>query len=482
MANNNVNAEIVKKIIITAQLITETPLRIASGTNDGLTDIMVLEDKNHRKFIPATSMAGVLKRAVASAYGVKYGTQIEKLLFGSIDDDSSNQSMIIISDVMLEKADKVVRDGVAIDYVTHAGIDTQKYDYEVIERGAVGKLKMEITVRKALADSISSLKFKKMHDNLDYVDDMAATLADILCSGIRMGSMTAKGFGKVKAVASDVFFFNFTADKKAWQKYICKGELPQQGYKGNAVTMAKPKTSFVMSLDLAVKSSLLLGDYETAEGINIEHKDEEGFKKLSAVPMTSKNEYLIPGTSIKGVLRNRAMQIMMKLSGNEKTATEVVENIMGYSREQEDNKVESRQSHLFVDEVYIKQEDVLKKHAQTRNRIDKFTGGTMNTALFTEEPLWQQEKKVKAFTFNLEVVDCEPRDAGLMLLLLKDLYLGHVAFGGGKGIGRGVVEGCGARVSYKGIDFEFDDKAMLIGSETQLKQQILEKYVKLLVG
>ena len=486
---NNTGAEIVKKFIVTAQLITETPLCIASGMNDGLTDTMVLEDKQGRNYIPATSLAGVLKRAVASAYG-KSGDFVEKLLFGSIKENASqdnvNQSMLIISDVLLDKVEKIVRDGVAIDYLTQAGIDKHKYDFEAIERGAVGELSMEITVRKYHLDALSEQKIKKLHNNLEAIEDMVATIADILSSGINLGAMTAKGFGKVKALAANVYAFNFTADKKAWQKYICDDELPACSYKGNALAAVKPSSSFSMSIDLAVKGSLLIADYDAAEEANIAHKKDVSYKKLSAVQMTSKQDFLIPGTSIKGVLRNRALQIMTKLSGNEQSATKFVGDIMGYSRNDENQKNESKQSKLFVGEVYIPRDMVLKQHPQTRNRIDKLTGGTMDTALFTEEPVWQQEKKVKAFTIDLEVKECDPREAGLMLLLLKDLYLGHIAFGGGKAIGRGVVEGCGARISYKNIDFELDSSGRLTGNDSrsnlEIKKKLLEKYVKLLAG
>jgi CRISPR/Cas system CSM-associated protein Csm3 (group 7 of RAMP superfamily) len=105
-----------------------------------------------------------------------------------------------------------------------------------------------------------------------------------------------------------------------------------------------------------------------------------------------------------------------------------------------------RQSRFFVDEVYIAQEAV-KPFAQTRNRIDRFTGGTIGGALFTTEAVWG--KGGKPVHIHFEIRDAEAADVGLAMLLLKDLSLGRVPLGGEKSIGRGVLEGVHAKIWYK---------------------------------
>lgn len=78
---------------------------------------------------------------------------------------------------------------------------------------------------------------------------------------------------------------------------------------------------------------------------------------------------------------------------------------------------------------------------QSRNRIDRFTGGTIDSALFTDKPIWQTDKSKATISINLRVQDCEQKEAGLMLLLMKDLWLGNLSIGGNKAIGRGVLKG-----------------------------------------
>ena len=64
-------------------------------------------------------------------------------------------------------------------------------------------------------------------------------------------------------------------------------------------------------------------------------------------------------------------------------------------------------------------------------------------------------------------------EAGLCVLLLKDLWLGRIAVGGEKSIGRGILEGLHAVIHDRGTRYElshgqpFDEHTM----------QILQQYV-----
>lgn len=66
-----------------------------------------------------------------------------------------------------------------------------------------------------------------------------------------------------------------------------------------------------------------------------------------------------------------------------------------------------------------------------------------------------------------------------MLLLLKDLWLGNINVGSGKGSGRGVLRGSHCEISYQGRDYVLDDKA---GFSLQGARDVLEGYVQKLVG
>ena len=74
------SAKIIKKIIIQAQLVCESPLRICSGQTDNIIDMLVLKNKNGQPFVPGTSLAGVLRDEIVSLYN----DEVADFVFGTI--------------------------------------------------------------------------------------------------------------------------------------------------------------------------------------------------------------------------------------------------------------------------------------------------------------------------------------------------------------------------------------------------------------
>ena len=116
---------------------------------------------------------------------------------------------------------------------------------------------------------------------------------------------------------------------------------------------------------------------------------------------------------------------------------------------------------------------------QTRNRIDRFTGSTIDSALFCEEPVWQQKLDEKTVTLKACLKNCSKAEAGLMLLLLKDLWLGNMNIGSGRGVGRGVLRGMHCQIDYAGNTYTMENKNgfTLTGNKDEL-----EACVQALVG
>ncbi len=467
------SAKIIRKIIFNVPLCIISPLRIASGKTDELTDILVLKDKEGRAFIPGTSMAGVLRSAITDLYDVTTA----EVLFGNAEDEG-NQSCISIQDVMLRDASIIVRDGVAIDALAGTGKDKAKYDFEAVERNAHGDLQMEITVREAVLEEhflpLTEYRHELFYQKGDMFGELAATLADLLTQGIRVGSLTTKGFGRVRSEGVAAFSdFDFTEgrDADAWMDYLTEGTLPGPAYISSQSAAQYAKSNFVVKACFAVQSSLLVRDAEAAE-------DYDAEESISAVQMRSGTDYVIPGTSVKGALRSKAMKLLLALSDNqqEKT-TRFLDRLMGTAGKKASE--DGRKSRLLVDEVYIAEKDLFEMK-QTRNRIDRFTGGTIDNALFTEVPVWQNNKGVPVLSLGLEVSDCSAAEAGLVLLLLKELWLGNLPLGGGKSVGRGTLSGVQAFICYdkKTWIIQDDGKQFTVNGD----KVVLEEYVKALAG
>ena len=470
--NKNNSAKIVKKVVFNILMQTKSPLRISSGIDDGITDILVLKDKKGRAFIPGTSLAGVLRSKICSIYTEK----IADLLFGSIADDG-NQSMLNISDIVLENTKIINRDGIKINSFTGVSKHGSKYDFEVIDRGATGSLAIEVTIRENMLKVIEKLNinYRPEHKsegfavNGDVYGEILATLADILTSGISIGALTSKGFGKIQSVEPvkmNVFDFQQKNGAKSWWQYLNNQYQEQPVYIGKVI-VDKTKEDFVMQLDCALQSSMIIRDY----AVDI----SEGESKISAVQMKSGNDFVIPGTSIKGVLKTGAHNILRNLDYDEETITDFLALLMG---KETNTNIAGQKSRLIVDEVYINSRAITSKN-HSRNRIDRFTGGTIEGALFIEKPIWQTNKNEATISLNIRVQNCQHDEAGLMLLLMKDLWLGNLSIGGNKAIGRGVLKGIHCQINYLDDVFVIDDTD---GFKISGDVDKLESYVRQLGG
>lgn len=465
-------AKLVRKLIIHSKLRTQSPLRIGSGVDDGLTDILILKNKQGQPFIPGTALAGVLRSEMADIYG----EEAAKALFGAIDGKAANQSMLNISDVVLLSKGIVVRDGVAIDELTGVAKPGAKFDFEALERGAVGEVTIELTIRQNDVDKALPISYEHSSYSVqgDCYGELAATLADLLTRGISVGALTTKGYGKIAGKdAVAVYDFNF-ADAKAakqWFAYVSEDKLPQAAYKGVAET-AKAAENFYLEVACALQGAMLIRNFDVDDS-----KQAEGEATLSAVQLKSGEDYVIPGTSWKGVLRSRAYKILLNLTHDDiQLVQKLINKLFGFASDGAKNI--GKRSKLMVEESYISF-NKLKAMTQTRNRIDRFTGSTIDSALFAEEPVWQPKHDNAAISLKACLKSCTQAEAGLLLLLVKDLWLGNLNIGSGKGIGRGVLLGRHCRIDYAGKTYVLDaaDGFSITGDKDEL-----ELYVQALVG
>lgn len=465
-------AKLVRKIIISCKMRTLSPLRIGSGANDGLTDILILKNKQGEPFIPGTSLAGVLRAEIAAIYGTKAAERV----FGKTNGADANQSIVTISDIVLISKGIVVRDGVAIDELTGVAKTGAKFDFEALERGAMGILQMEFTLREYDLKHPLAINYEHTGYSVsgDCYGEIAATLADLLTSGVSVASLTTKGYGKIAGKeAVRVYDFDFTENNnaEAWLKFISEDALPKAAYTGVA-EVAKAKENFYLDVDCALNGALLIRNFDVDDS-----KKAEGEATLAAMQLKSGEEYVIPGTSWKGVLRSKAYKILLALTANDCVlAKQKLYSIFGFANNNDGKS--GKRSKLLVEETYISTKK-LTAMSQTRNRIDRFTGSTIDSALFAEEPVWQKTRAAATINLKACLKNCTQAEAGLMLLLLKDLWLGNMNIGSGKGIGRGVLEGKHCQINYAGKEYKLNEEN---GFSISGDKNELEACVQALVG
>ena len=457
-------SRIVEKIVIIAKLVTKTPLNIASGETDDVLDSYIIKNKDNEALIPGTSLAGALRARVTDA-------AVRKDIFGE-SGENDNQSIINISDVLLDKAATEYRDGIRIDGQTGIVEDGAKFDYEVLAAGASGELTLEFTIRE------DSRKNKPE----DYYLTHAQEIATMLEEGISLGAGTSKGLGLIAASSISLYRFCFTADFKKWMNYL-DGKLDCLQNLYSPVDIGKKHAAdFYVKMGCALRGSLIVkafDDVKSSEQVANECNEQsanDGSTQVPARQMQNKTHYIIPGSSFKGALCARAEKILAAINKNLSAAArqEYLAAIKGFA-----NKPDSKgqKSRLFVDEVLIAKEK-LEPIEQTRNRIDRFTGGTIDGALFTVIAVWQKAADEPSIELKFGVKQCAEDEAGLMLCLLKDLWLGKLPLGGEKGVGRGVLQGIKAEIYYQGEHYIIGDGA----DKAELdKREHLNAYVDVLV-
>ncbi len=193
-----------------------------------------------------------------------------------------------------------------------------------------------------------------------------------------------------------------------------------------------------------------------------------------------KQESIISGTSLTGVLRHRAVRIVKTLNPNvivpegKDRQPEVVEEIFGFVAEDEKRKnmPNAKASRLVVQERVIENP---KELVQTRIAIDRFTGGALHGALFDAQPVFGSDET--HVTLQLELRKPEKHQIGLLLLLLKDLWTGDLPIGGESSIGRGRLQGINAEITYQKSKWTIQGKDRLTITPNGA-QKLLEGYVK----
>ncbi len=465
MKNTVKTQKVEKKWIITGIIETLSPLVIGTGDRDSDTDIIIQRDENGNPFIPATSFSGALNHFFFEETELKGHDEDYEKLWGvskkekQVDNQKAKhisiKSKIFFSDLKLTENSKAVvelRDGIRIDNKTGLVEDTGKYDYEMLARGATFNLRIEINQEEAFSE--------------DLVKRFILTFKEQLEVGnIAIGSKNTSGFGKIKLKDAKIFEYDFSekSDVLSWLSSETKQAFDCSKFSVKAFEPKKNR-SLEIALQLKLKTSLLIRSYSPNP-----NEPDSAF-------ITSNGKAVIPGTSAKGALTARAKKILRTFL-HEK-AEKLEKSLFGYvSTENDDeNDGEKIKSRFIVQETYMNLNNFARK-IQARIKIDRFTGGTIKTALFDEMPLWPSESD-EYFEVKYAIKNFDDWEAGLAFLVMRELMTSDLAIGGGKSIGRGVFTGEKATITVNGERIEITQhENNTITVKTDDKEK-LEKYVK----
>ncbi|HUN23596.1 MAG TPA: RAMP superfamily CRISPR-associated protein, partial [Anaerolineales bacterium] len=174
---------------------------------------------------------------------------------------------------------------------------------------------------------------------------------------------------------------------------------------------------------------------------------------------------IISGTSLAGVVRGRALRILNTLGRQD--SAEKINHLFGIH---DPKAKKSQASRLLVKETVISN---VADFVQTRVKIDRFTGGTLPAALFSEQPVFPNSASQVELIFTVN--NAQDWEKGLLLLVLKDLWTGDLPIGGSSSVGRGRLKGFCADIT-DGVNTITLNPAGL--PQTAADRDILQGYVQ----
>ena len=161
------------------------------------------------------------------------------------------------------------------------------------------------------------------------------------------------------------------------------------------------------------------------------------------VHLHSAGEPVVPGTSFAGAFRHRASLIADTIAWPKDAVSELFGPV--HEKEAKDSQEGLWASRVWIEERLVKN---VESRWQNRVAIDRFTGGSLQSALFNEKPVFPQES-TSHLKLRLTLEEPDDAEIGLLFLTLRDFWHGHAALGGETSNGRGTLQGVKAGLQLK---------------------------------
>lgn len=450
---NQLNA-LYQRVCIEGYLKTQSDLHIGSGTTeeqvDGSKLNTFLRGDKGQPYIPASSIKGYL---LSKAEKVWEEDETKKL-FGFVTDDANTgtgnannsgeqraAAQLRVSDAMISVSDSklITRYGIAIDPITGTA-DADKhalFRYEIIPIGSRIACRFEM-------DAIDRSSLEKMIQLLYHWNGDADSA---------MGAKIGQGYGRVKWHQTCVT--GITKEQlKAW---LTSNEPLQSFYQkldmastASTASIDKHHHSAKLEIILHTDAPIVIHDPQQLR----EPVDKQDHPPKITCSRTLDNKALIPGTSLKGLLRGWCRKILMTilqadyqqtLSEANKIADNFIGDLFGSTK---------MAGYIQLSDAISTQE--LKLHHRPMIAIDRFSGGVKGGQYLDKKHQQRdnREEKIEGALVNIEAaINAEykadlslnqnritPQDdswKGLLLLALRDAMQGDFVIGWGKTRGFG---------------------------------------------
>ncbi|MFC0215974.1 RAMP superfamily CRISPR-associated protein [Paenibacillus chartarius] len=376
----------------------------------------LLYDENGKPWIPGTTIAGALRKAASTMEFAE--TKAVGEMFGYLSLDGTNrdvQSSLYVYDAEVNESlstiSEEIRPSVSLNPVTGNAANRKRFEREYMSPGIVLTFGLRL--------------FARDEEDYERKRSLVANLLAALHHGtVRFGGDLSNGAGRfhIRKIHHMEYDLRSKADLLSYASSLQIGgthEITEQII-GNGHTHAFYK----VQLDVHIPAVL------------IGAQDNSSNKTDTANMRTDHGQTsIIPGSSLKGLLRHQATRIAFARCSNEATAEQLVDFLFGA-----DNSTTGERpvaGHVFIGDVRIRNE---ASTVITGIRMNKLTSTGMKGGMFTSERI--------AGEGTIEIILRPARTSispflehaamTLLLFAIRDLAFGHVNIGGGgaRGFGR----------------------------------------------
>lgn len=425
----------------------ETPIVLSSGINGVLFDNELVRDANGLPAIPGTTLTGIIRHSVA-----RKNKELAEKVFGSINENADRNvsafecswGYVHNSHNKMEKNflpnSKIEKDSI-LKKLYAKDISSFKRDHAKIDHKGVVEDKGKFDRYFAPAGTRFTFTMGMWaYEKNETWNEILTVLHSPL---LRIGGAGRAGYGKIKVIDIKVpqnGFYDISKEEdflsfKDESKLVSSNKKYNSDIKAEEICLNFPLgfrigggrtqfSKFDRDLDMKPYSEKV-----------IEWNGNSG--TFTALPKIT-----IPGSSVKGVLRHRSAYHLARITGkwadSNSLGNDGLSDLFGDAETENYNDKGKRIStgrtgKIFFTDLRL---ETVKTYVQSRNSIDRFTGGTRKGALFQEENVATNQVYKMTIYFDSELKK-DSDEFTAFKWALEDLKNGRLAIGGGAGHGLG---------------------------------------------
>lgn len=385
-----------KKVYYRIEFELTSALNIGCGENKN-SDSDVLKNSKGLPYIPGSALAGIYRSvasgidAIAAKVDDYFGTME---IIREINPESKPriiESVIKVYDANVIENSKLYitkRDCVGLDEFKTAKAGA-KFDFEVVEPGVTWVTYIEQDLDESKSEDIGKSVVSYWKKN-----------------GLSIGSKTMRGLGETKIKNIGVRIFDLEQNLDDWLDFDMYANESWNEFT-EEISIDSSRNSIVLTLEQ--KSGISVRKYSTA--VNRKSNLQADYAQLTTTD-NGVTKPVIPGTTWAGAFGHQMEQLL----GRKEIS------LFGSL---------SKKSEIMFSESIIN--DACDK-VITRNAIDRFAGGTVDGALYTEKSYFGGNTELK---ITLPKASDKAQVRALVAAIF-DLHFGYMAIGGLTSVGRGL--------------------------------------------